>query len=94
MTNQSLSHKRSRDIMSGAFANKRIKMAKDKSDKNTKDFVDDDKSILSAGAALAAKRVTVKKKCEVCGKSFVGLPIKLTCSVKCRTRKSRSEKNK
>lgn len=67
-------------------------MAKDNDDNLTKDFVDSDKTVLSPGAALAAKRKQYTKNCEVCGKSFVGNIRKKTCSDKCRKIKSRLNK--
>jgi len=69
-------------------------MAKDVNDKLTKDFVDSDKTILSAGAALAAKRKITEKKCVMCGNSFTGTSRKTTCSDKCRKAKSRVKMSK
>jgi len=44
---------------------------------------------VSAGAALAKKRRTYLKICEVCGTEFEGIATKKTCSDTCRKKKSR-----
>jgi hypothetical protein len=59
-------------------------MAKDVNDKSTLDLVDGDKTILSAGAALAAKRKIYNKLCPVCVKEFQGTARAKFCSNKCK----------
>lgn len=67
-------------------------MARDRNDKTTGDLYSDDRSVLSAGAALAAMRKLHKKECVVCGSRFEGIKQKATCSDRCRKTKSRLEK--
>ena len=66
-------------------------MAKDTKDKNTVDLVDSDKTIYTAGQALAAKRKKVDKPCAVCGDMMLSVyETKKTCSDSCRQKKSRN----
>ena len=59
-------------------------MSKDRKDNNTDDIFTGDKSILTAGAALAAQREIVSKKCLECGDSFDGIKKKAYCTEKCK----------
>lgn len=47
---------------------------------------------VSAGAQLAAQRKRYKKECVVCGQEFEGTATAVTCSDRCRKRKSRNGK--
>lgn len=58
-------------------------MAKDKKEKNTKDLLED-KTIYSAGAALASQRKQVEFLCDWCGKKQVGTTRKKYCDNRCK----------
>lgn len=45
---------------------------------------------VSAGAQLAAKRKRYTKECAACGQEFEGTATAVTCSDRCRKRKSRN----
>jgi hypothetical protein len=47
---------------------------------------------VSAGAQLAAQRKKYIKECVVCGQEFEGTFTAVTCSDRCRKRKSRNGK--
>ena len=48
---------------------------------------------ISAGALLSARRKRYLKECAVCGTKFEGTATAVTCSDRCRKRKSRNSKN-
>lgn len=70
-------------------------MAKDKKDLKTSDFVDQDKTIYTAGQALAAQRKRVNKHCVVCDKEMINVYESADCcSSTCRSKKRRNAAKK
>ncbi len=68
-------------------------MAKDKYERSTKDIFEGDKTALSAGAALAAKRKIVTHTCPVCGEDFEGTLRAKFCSNRCK-QKDKNDRSK
>lgn len=64
-------------------------MAVDNRDKSTTDIFSDDTSILSLGAALAARRQIHQKKCLICKVKFKAIATAKYCSNRCRQQAKR-----
>ena len=64
-------------------------MAKDGRDKTTGDIFSRDSSILTLGAALAARRQIHNKVCLICGEKFKAIATAKYCSNRCRQQAKR-----